>query len=152
MYTFSSILQLSINPVTLSLRVLGHRHKPRPSKAYKLCTFDMHRRKPMILAEGVDSLPTINNQPGTQELIDHFPYASYTAMKAFIRPQGNVLLLLGMASRALHCKDGHEAGEHSKTAKQQVVHSIGRNRNSQAQEVQEVPRCAHKGHSEQQGQ
>ena len=71
-HQFASILQLPSKTITLSLRVLGHCQKPRPSKAYTLFIFYMYRRQHVIQAAGVDTLPTINHRPGTGDLIKTF--------------------------------------------------------------------------------
>ena len=91
--------------------MLGHQHKCKSTKYYELCVLDNYGRTHTIQSAGEDKLIKVDYQPENQEPARQFPHASKAVIKAFNRPHGQVQLLIGMASRSLHCKDGHETGE-----------------------------------------
>ena len=104
-------MKLPSKPTCLTKRVLGDKHKNEQTRIYSLSLADMYGKEHMIQAIGLDSLTEVESAPKAMKLKELFPQAGKEAGKAFNRPHGNVNVMLGMASRSLHCKDCLEAGD-----------------------------------------
>ena len=59
----------------------------------------------------MESITNVEHAPDIKGLRGLFPEIEKEMIKAFNRPHGNVDMLLGMASRSLHYKNGHRTGE-----------------------------------------
>ena len=83
----------------LTLMVLGDKHKNKQKRIYSLSLADLYGKEHMIQAIGLDSLTEVESAPKVMKL------------KLVNRPQRKVNIMLGMASKSLHCKKGLKAGD-----------------------------------------
>ena len=107
---FADALILQGQAILLSLKVLGHRHKDRKSQFYVLSITDMYGKRHLIEALGVNSITEVERAPKVRDLVRIFLGAGKEQARLFKRTYGAVHLLLGMASRSLHSRDGRKAG------------------------------------------
>ena len=79
-----------------------------------MCLKNKHSYRHNIQGIGLDSLTKVDREMEVVKLIKLLTELGEEPEKAFSRPHGKVEGMLGMSSRSLHCKDGHEEGDLSR--------------------------------------
>ena len=99
----------------LAEKMVGEQGSVTRTKVYKMCLLDVQGRIYQMEAIGMESQLALYPAPETEYKASKFPVVDHHGGAAFRRPHGEVQLLLGMTSCSLHCKDGMEARNFSKT-------------------------------------
>ena len=97
--------------ITIKVKVPERQQKIHQTKAYRFDLTDAQGTKHEVRAVGMDSKAVVEETREVKDLVNLFPGAVNKAKLAFNRPHGTVNMLIGMATRSLHCKDGLEVGK-----------------------------------------
>ena len=104
-------LNMTSEQVAIKVMAPKEQHGPGHARVYSFSLTDSKGANHEVSAIGVDTITSMAEADRVKDLVMLFQEATRQAKQAFVRPHGTLNVLLGMASRSLHCKDGLEAGQ-----------------------------------------
>ena len=99
-------MNLPRKTLSLKLKVMGGRQIIQDTREYSLNLRHMYGARHNMKAVGIEPITEVKYAPMVKLLRGRFPGAKEYVVGAFSRPHRKVDVVLGMASRSLHCRGG----------------------------------------------